>query len=150
MQVFLENQVFVYIVMAVLIFSLTQGLKWLFVKPWTNNITNEKVRKAVNTTIYFIPYALGVTFEFVYSVMLMHGQFSLVMGIIHGTSGIACYGLFERFYAFFTGKSSNLKNPYENTEVGRAVKELMDSVSVDGKIDKNDHPALKAFLEKVK
>lgn len=150
MQALLGNQVLVYAVMAVLIFGLTQGLKWAFIKPFTNEIKNKKVRKAVNTTIYFIPYALGILFEFVYSVMLMHGQFNIVMGIIHGTSGIACYGVFERIYSFITGKSSNLENPYETTEVGRAVQELMISVSEDGKFDKNDHPALTAFLDKVK
>lgn len=150
MQALLDNQVFIYCAMAILIFSLTQLLKWTFVKPFTNKIKNEKVRKAVNTSIYFIPYALGVLFEFAYSVMIMHGEFSIVMGIIHGTSGIACYGVFERIYSFVTGKSSNLKNPYETTEIGRSVKEMMDEITTDGKIDANDKPALKAFLDKVK
>ena len=146
----LENSSFVYFAMAILIFGLTQGLKWVLVKPWTNRIKNEKLRKAVNTTIYFIPYALGLLFEFLYSVMIMHGQFNTVMGLIHGTSGIACYGLFERFYAFATGKSSNLDNPYETTDTGKAVKELIDSVVEDGKVDKSDKSAVSVFLEKVK
>jgi hypothetical protein len=150
LQQILNNQVLVYFIMAVAIFALTQGLKWILVKPWTNKIKNEKARKAVNTTIYFIPYALGCLFEFMYSVMLLHGEFNAVMGIIHGTSGIACYGLFERFYSFITGKSSNISNPYEQTEVGKAVKELMDSIAEDGKVDKADHPALEAFLQKVR
>ncbi len=150
MNAIFENQVSVYCIMAVLIFALTQGLKWAFVKPFTNKIKNKKVRKAVNTTIYFIPYALGIGFEFVYSVMIMHGEFNAVMGIIHGTSGIACYGVFERFYSFITGKSSNIENPYETTETGRAVQELMKSVSEDGKFDEKDHPAVTAFLQKVK
>lgn len=146
----IQNSSFVYFAMAILIFLLTQGLKWVFVKPWTNKIENEKVRKAINTSIYFIPYALGLIFEFLYSVMIMHGEFNTVMGFIHGTSGIACYGLFERFYAFLTGKSSNLENPYENTVAGKAVKELMDSVIEDGKVDGNDKSAVQTFFEKVK
>lgn len=146
----LQNPVFVYTAMAAIIFGLTQGLKWAFVKPWTNRIKNERVRKAVNTTIYFIPYALGCVCEFLYSVCYLQGDFSIVSGIIHGTSGIAFYGVFERIYALATGKSSNLKNPYTETEVGVAVKQLMDSVIADGKVDKADSPALKAFLEKVK
>lgn len=145
-----ENQVFVYVSMAILIFGLTQGLKWAFIKPFTNKIENKRLRKAVNTTIYLIPYLIGILFEFVYSVMIMHGQFNAVMGIVHGTSGIACYGVFERIYAFVTGKSSTLENPYEITDEGRAVKELMQSISEDGKFDENDHPALTAFLQKIK
>jgi hypothetical protein len=139
-----------YVLMAILIFGLTQGLKWAFIKPFTNKIKNKKARKAVNTTIYFIPYALGILFELVYAVFLVHTDFSFVMGIIHGTSGIACYGVFERVYSFFTGKSSIIENPYETTEVGKAVKNLMDSVSEDGKVDEKDYPALTAFLDKVK
>jgi hypothetical protein len=72
------------------------------------------------------------------------------MGIIHGTSGIAFYGVFERGYSFFTGKSSNIENPYETTEEGKSVKELIDRVTEDGKIDETDRPALSAFLEKIK
>lgn len=150
MQAILANQVVVYVVMAALIFGLTQGLKWLFIKPFTNKIKNEKVRKAVNTTIYFIPYALGILFEFVYAVLLVHAEFSVAMGIIHGTSGIACYGVFERIYSLCTGKSSNIANPYTETDVGRAVKEFMDSVAEDGEVNKDDFPKLKEFLEKVR
>lgn len=150
MQALLQSQLVVYAIMAILIFGLTQGLKWAFIKPFTNKIKNEKVRKAVNTTIYFIPYSLGILFEFVYAALIVHGEFSMVMGIIHGTAGIACYGVFERVYSLLTGKSSNISNPYTDTEVGRAVKELMDSVIEDGKVDEDDHPKLKEFLEKVK
>ena len=150
MTAFLQNSSLVYFSMAILIFALTQGLKWVLVKPWTNRIQNEKLRKGINTSIYFIPYALGLVFEFFYSVTIMHGEFSTVMGLIHGTSGIACYGLFERFYSFLTGKSTNLENPYEKTEVGIAVKDLMDSVIEDGKVDSNDKSALQTFLEKVR
>lgn len=145
----LNNTTFVYFSMAVLIFALTQALKWVLVKPWTNNIKNEKVRKAVNSTIYFIPYALGIGFEFLYNVMLMQGEFNLVMGVIHGTSGIAFYGVFERIYSLVTGKSSNIQNIHQD-EMGKAVAELMGTISEDGKIDADDKPALKAFLEKVK
>jgi hypothetical protein len=150
MQELLNNTVFVYGAMSVIIFALTQGLKWAFIKPWTNKITNERARKAVNTTIYLIPYALGILFEYLYGVMLMQGEFNAVMGIIHGTSGIACYGVFERIYALVTGKSSNIENPYENTEEGKAVKELMSRIAEDGKVNADDHPALAEFLKKVK
>lgn len=150
MQALLQNKVLMYFIMAVLIFGLTQGLKWAFVKPFTNKIKNEKARKAVNTVIYFIPYGLGILFEFIYAVLLVHTDFSIVMGIIHGTAGIACYGVFERVYSLITGKSSNIKNPYEATDAGRAVKELMESVAEDGKVNEDDYPALKAFLDKVK
>ena len=83
MKALLENQVVVYAVMAALIFGLTQGLKWLFIKPFTNKIKNEKARKAVNTTIYFIPYALGILFEFVYAVLLVHSEFRAHLLALH-------------------------------------------------------------------
>ena len=150
MQWILQNEIVVYCIMAVLIFGITQGLKWAFVKPWTNKIKNERVRKAVNTTIYFIPYALGILFELVYSVMLLHGEFNWFMGLIHGTSGIACYGIYERGYAIITGKSKKVDNPYEDTEEGIAVKQLVDSIILDGKVDEQDKDALKSFWDKVK
>lgn len=150
MQELLNNTVFMYGVMSVIIFALTQGLKWLFIKPFTNKIENEKVRKAVNTTIYLIPYALGILFEYLYGVMLMQGEFNAFMGIVHGTSGIACYGVFERLYAVFTGKSSSIGNPFEDSETVKAAKECAYAVIEDGKVNADDLPALAAFYKKVK
>ena len=150
MQELLNNTVFVYGAMSVIIFAVTQGLKWAFIKPWTNKIPNERARKAVNTTIYLIPYALGILFEYLYGVMLMQGEFNAVMGIIHGTSGIACYGVFERLYAVFTGKSTSLGNPFGDAATAQAAKECAYAVVEDGKVNADDLPALAAFYKKVK
>lgn len=146
----LKDKAFAYAVMAVLIFLATQGLKWSCVKPWTNKIKNERARKAVNIVIYFIPYGLGIALEYLYATYILQSDFSAVMGLIHGTSGIAFYGIFERIYMLVTGRSTNLKNVYEETEIGASVKEFMETIVSDGKVDENDSPALKAFLDKVR
>ena len=57
MQALLADQVFVYSAMAILSFAITQGLKWAFVKPWTNKLkdgteSHERIRKAINSVIF--------------------------------------------------------------------------------------------------
>lgn len=150
MQEFLQNETVVYSIIAVLIFGLTQGIKWACVKPFTGKIRDERLRKSINTTIYLIPFALGMLFEYLYGVLLMKGAFDPLIGIIHGSSGIAVFGAFERAYAVITGDKVKIENPYETTEEGKAVKELADAVVKDGKVDKNDKDAIKEFWNKVK
>lgn len=148
MQELLHNDTIIYTVIAFVIFGLTQGIKWACVKPFTRKIRDERTRKAINTVIYLIPFGLGMLFEYLYGVMLNGGTFSAVQGIINGSSGVALFGAWDRAYSVISGSRSN--NPYENTEEGKAVKDLMDAVVEDSKIDKNDKDAIKNFWEKVK
>ena len=148
MQELLHNDTIVYTVIALVIFALTQGIKWSCVKPFTRKISDERTRKAVNTVIYLSPFGLGMLFEYLYGVMLNGGTFSVVQGIINGSSGIALFGAWERAYVVISGGKSN--NPYETTEEGKAVKDLMDKVVEDGKVDKGDRNAIKEFWNKIK
>lgn len=140
MQALFDRQVFVLGLMVVLTFALTQGLKWAGVKPWTNKLKNERVRKAINTIIYFFPYAISLGLEFVFAI-ITKGEFNALVALVIGGGSHSVYGLFEMIYGVATGKIKIKKEE---------VKELIQTVTEDGKIDENDHPALKAFLDKIK
>lgn len=142
MQELLHNKVFILCAMAVIIFAVTQVLK-LPIKHFTNKIKNETVRKRVNATILCIPFALGILFEFLYGKYIAITTFSVINGLGYGFSGISLYSIVERFFGIKT------RNPYDSAE-GKAVTELIQSVSADGKIDSKDQDAVKAFWDKVK
>ena len=138
----LNNEYFVWCAMAVIIFGLTQLLK-LPIKYFTKKISNERVRRMVNATILLIPFAVGVILDFLYSTYYLHGAFSVINGLGYGTAGISLYGAIERFFKVKT------ENPYE-TEAGKAITELVEEISDDGKVDENDKHAVKDFWDKVK
>ena len=138
----LSNEYFVWCAMAVIIFALTQVLK-LPIKYFTNKIDNQRVRRMVNATILLIPFAVGIVLDFVYSTYYLHGAFSIINGLGYGTAGISLYGAIERFFKVKT------ESPYD-TQEGKAVTELVENVSKDGKVDKNDKDAIATFWDKVK
>lgn len=142
MQELLHNKVFILCAMAVIIFAVTQVLK-LPIKFFTNKIKNQTTRKRVNATILLIPFALGILFEFLYGKYIAITTFSVINGLGYGFSGISLYSIVERFFGIKT------RNPYDSAE-GKAVTELIQSVSADGKIDSKDQDAVKAFWDKVK
>lgn len=138
----LKNDYFVWCAMAVIIFGLTQLLK-LPIKYFTKRISNERVRRMVNATILLIPFALGVLADFLYSTYYLHTAFTVITGLGYGTAGISLYGAIERFFKVKT------ENPYE-TEAGKAVTELVEEISKDGKVDENDKHAVADFWNKTK
>ena len=149
MQALLENQLAMYAIMAILVFALTQGLKWVLVKPWTKKIKNEKIKKGINTIIYFFPYFVGIGLEFAYSVLLMKTAPNMLMGAINGGAAHSVYSLYEHLYSLHKngkGKSSTVGK----SEVELAIENFVFSTVEDGKVDKDDSPKLSAFLEKVK
>lgn len=138
----LHNAYFIWSAMAVIIFLITQVLK-LPIKHFTSKIKNERVRKIVNATILLIPFALGVLFEFLYTTYYLHTAFTVIAGLGYGTAGISLYGVIERFFKV------KIDNPYTETEEGKAVINLVDNITVDGKIDSADKSAIQEFLDKV-
>ena len=138
----LKNDYFVWCAMAVIIFALTQVLK-LPIKACTKHIKNERVRRMVNATILLIPFALGVLADFLYSTYYLQTAFTVITGLGYGTAGISLYGAIERFFKVKT------ENPYE-TEAGKAVTELVEEISKDGKVDGKDKHAVADFWNKVK
>lgn len=138
----LSNEYFVWCAMAVIIFCLTQILK-LPIKAATKHIKNERIRKIVNGTILLIPFGLGVLFEFLYTTYYLHTAFTVIAGLGYGTAGISLYGVVERFF------KTKLENPYETTEEGKAVQQLIENIQEDGKVDKSDISAVEEFWETI-
>lgn len=149
MQALLDNQVLVCFVMAILCFAITQGLKWAFVKPWTKKISNEKVKKSINTVIFFFPYALGILFEILLSVYVTNTAPNLLIGALNGGAGHSVYDLFERGWSIANGKLEE-KKPHAKTDDEKAAEELVFGVTEDNSIDENDHSKVKEFWDKVK
>lgn len=147
MQALLENKVLVLCAMAVLTFALTQGLKWVGVKHWTNKLNNERARKAINTIIFFFPYAIALGLELLLTI-ITKGEFNALVGLIVGGGSHSVYGLFEMIYGVVTGKIKIKK--VATTEEEKVVEDFIFDVAEDGKIDGKDKSALKAFLEKIK
>ena len=142
MKELLYNAYIVWCAMAVIIFIATQFLK-LPIKFGTKHIKNERVRKIANSVILLIPFALGIALDFLYSTCILHTAFSVIAGLGYGTAGISLYGVVERFFKV------KVSNPYDSEE-GKAVTELVNEVSKDGKVDKKDTDAVKEFWKKVK
>lgn len=143
----LSNEYFVWCAMAVIIFCLTQILK-LPIKAATKHIKNEKTRGIVNLVILIIPFGLGLLAEFLFDGMYLHNAFTGMAGLQYGSSSLFVYGVFEKI-AKKTGINVKIDNPYEITEEGKAIKELVDKAQEDGKIDKSDLSAVDEFLEKI-
>lgn len=136
----LKNEYFIGVVMSVIVFAFTQLLKQP-IKALTSKIGNERTQKIVNGTILLIPYLLAMLFDFLFSTLVMHQAFNVIISLEYGTGAIALYGLVERFFG--------VKNPY-NTEEGEAVEQLVEQVKEDGKVDENDVTALSEYLNMVK
>lgn len=137
----LANEYFVWCAMAVIIFGVTQLLK-LPIKAVTKRIKNERVRRSVNAIILLIPFALGVLAEFLYNTYYLHTAFTVITGLGYGTAGISLYGIVERFFKV------KVPNPYD-TDEGKAVKEFVDNVTADGKVNDEDIDAVKNFYKKI-
>ncbi len=138
----LSNSFFVWCAMAVIIFGITQLLK-LPIKACTKRIKNERTRRIVNSTILLIPFILGLVAEFLYSTYYLHIAFMGITGLGYGAAGVSLYGIIERFFKI------KVDNPYETTEEGKAVKDLVDKIQEDGKITEEDKSAVKDFWKTI-
>lgn len=149
MEQLLNNTAFVYAMMAVLAFAITQGLKWAFVKPWTSKISDERLRKSVNTVIFLFPYMVGIAIEFFYATYIAKTTPDLFVGAMSGGAGHSVFALYERIFNLVTGRSTANKS-HAVTEGEHAAEKLVYDAIADGKIDANDKPALKEFFDKIK
>lgn len=144
MENLLNNSAFVCILMAVMTFGVTQGLKWAFVKPWTNKLKNERARKSVNTVIFLFPYAVGILLEYLFATFVTHTTPDLFVGAVSGGAGHSVFALYERIYNIATGRST------AKLDESNAAEKFIADVIADGKINGDDKPALQEFLNKVK
>ncbi len=143
----LSNDYFVWCAMAVVIFGLTQLLK-LPIKAVTKHIKNEKTRGIVNLVILIIPFTLGLLAEYLFDVLYLHNVFAGIAGLQYGSASLLVYGVFEKL-AKKTGIEIKLDNPYETTDEGKAVQELVEKVQEDGKVDKSDLSAVDEFWQAI-
>lgn len=125
-------------------FVVTQILK-LPIKKFTKKIENDATRRLVNLVILLIPFLLGCLYEYLYSYYYLHEAFSILRGLSFGASGISAYNLAEPVFKKIFGVKTTT-NVYKDTESGKAVVELINDITKDGKVDKNDLSAVDSFL----
>ena len=143
----LNNEKVVLIIMGIIAFLVTQGLKWAFVKPFTKNL-NTRVKTIINSVILIIAFGSAVLCEFLYSHFWLHTAMNLSRASYGWGYASAVYGVFETVLKFIKGKEVKVENPYE-TEVGKQTTELIGNITKDGKIDKNDSQAMKDYANKL-
>lgn len=134
----LKNETFVWGAMALLVLCFSQLFK-LPIKAITKKaIKNESARSRVNTALMLIPLALGVLCDWLFCTLYLHISFSVVEGIKIGGTAVTLYGMLEK-----------LIKGVKSQETIKTI-ELVNTITKDGKVDKNDKSAVTEFLNKVK
>ena len=139
----LNNQVFILGMMAVIVFAVTQGLKWLLIKPWTKKASSERLKKILNISILLLAFGVAVLVEFFYSRYWISSGISFIRAYTGWTGSTTVYAWIERFL----GKK--VENPLASEE-GKAVKELIEDAVEDNKVNQKDLSAVEEFWKKVK
>ena len=143
----LNNEKIVLIVMGIVAFLVTQGLKWACVKPFTKNL-NTRQKTIINSVILFIAFGSAVLCEFLYSHFWLHTAMSLSRASYGWGYASGVYGFFEMIIKIIKGEKVNLDNPYK-TELGKQTTELIGNITKDGKVDKSDAQSIKDFANKL-
>lgn len=131
----LNNSNFMWGAMALIVLALSQVLK-LPIKMLTKKFIKEKnVRDKVNISIMLIPLALGILCDYLFCTLYLQVAFNIVEGVKIGGTAITLYGMIEK--GFKGNKSQETK----------AVESLVENITKDGKIDKNDSTAVKDFVK---
>lgn len=136
---FLYNKDITIWIMAVIVFAITFLLK-LPIKVLSKKAKNEQCRKAINSVILIIPFAVGMLVEWLYDTFIIKGVFDYVTGFLVGGQSIALYGVVERFFGV------KVENPYE-TEEGKKVLEQVEEITEDGTVTADE---IQDFLNNIK
>lgn len=136
---FLYNKDITVWIMAVIVFAITFLLK-LPIKALSKKAKNEQCRKAINSVILVIPFAIGMLVEWLYDTFIIKGVFDYVTGFLVGGQSIALYGVVERFFGV------KVENPYE-TEEGKKVLEQIEEITEDGTVTTDE---IQDFLNNIK
>lgn len=140
----LHNKAFILAAMGAIIFAITQLVKQPIKVLTKRFIKNPRAKKMANIVILFVPFALGIIADILYSTYFLHTAFSIITGLGYGMAAISLYSAVERFFG------TKIDNPYKDTKEGKAVVELTEEIGKDGKIDEKDADPIKAFWDKVK
>lgn len=144
----LNNETFVWGVMGLVAFLVTQGLKWAFVKPFTKNL-DKRTKTIINSVILLIAFGSAVLCEYLYSHFWLNAPIDLNRALYGWGGASGFYGVFETIIKIIKGKEVKLENLFE-TEEGKDTKEFLQNITKDGKINKNDKKTTDDFLEKLK
>ena len=140
----LNNEKLVLIAMGIVAFLVTQGLKWVCVKPFTKNLDTRR-KTILNSVILLIAFASAVLCEFLYSHFWLHTAIDLNRASYGWGYASGIYGIVEMIIKFIKGDDAKIDNPY-TTEVGKQTTELIGNITKDGKFDKSDSQTVKDFV----
>lgn len=143
----LNNKKIVLIVMGIVAFLVTQGLKWAFVKPFTKNL-NTRAKTIINSVILIIAFGSAVLCEFLYSHFWLHTSISLTRASYGWGYASGVYGVVEMVIRFIKGDNVKLENPYQ-TEEGKQTIKLIEDITKDGKIGKEDSQSMRDYVNKL-
>lgn len=143
----LNNETFVWGVMGLVAFLVTQGLKWAFVKPFTKNL-DKRTKTILNSVILLIAFGSAVLCEYLYSHFWLNAPIDFNRALYGWGSASGFYGVFETIIKIIKGNEIKLENLFEMEE-GKETSELLTKATKDGKIDKNDKEFAKEFFEKL-
>lgn len=144
---FLNNQKVILIIMGIISFLVTQGLKWAFVKPFTKNL-NTRSKTIINSIILLIAFGSAVLCEFLYSHFWLHTAIDLARASYGWGYASGVYGFVEMAIKFIKGEKVTLENPYKSEE-GKEASKLVADIVKDGKVDKSDTQSMKDFVSKL-
>lgn len=134
----LNNEYFVWGAMAIIVLCLSQVLK-LPIKALTKKtIKDQTIRSRVNTILMLIPLLLGILCDFLFCTLYLKVPFSIMEGVKVGGTAVTLYGVLEKLI-----KGTQSK---ETTDTLK----LVENITKDGKVDKEDNSAIKEFFNKVK
>lgn len=143
----LNNQTFVWGAMAIIIFVVTQGLKWILVKPYTQKL-NGRAKTILNSLILVIAFGVAILCEYLYSSLWLKISSINIDRILTGWSGASSvFAIFEVVVKTIK-PNTVIENPFKTNEaknVDKLIKEVVD----DGKINKEDSIAVKDFADKL-
>lgn len=143
----LNNEKIVLIAMGIVAFLVTQGLKWAFVKPFTKNL-NTRAKTIINSVILIIAFGSAVLCEFIYSHFWLHTAIDLTRASYGWGYASGVYGVVEMVIRFIKGDNVKLENPYQ-TEEGKQTTKLIEDITKDGKIGKEDSQSMKDYVNKL-
>ena len=143
----LNNEKIVLIAMGIVAFLVTQGLKWAFVKPFTKNL-NTRAKTIINSVILIIAFGSAVLCEFLYSHFWLHTAINLTRASYGWGYASGVYGVVEMVIRFIKGDNVKLENPYQ-TEEGKQTTKLIENITKDGKIGKEDSQSMKDYVNKL-
>ena len=143
----LNNEKIVLIAMGIVALLVTQGLKWAFVKPFTKNL-NTRAKTIINSVILIIAFGSAVLCEFLYSHFWLHTAINLTRASYGWGYASGVYGVVEMVIRFIKGDNVKLENPYQ-TEEGKQTTKLIEDITKDGKIGKEDSQSMKDYVNKL-